>query len=159
MHKGDVRPDHRSLDDVTDLLNSDVAMGRALMCVSRNDWVAGILMHIAPDFGISTLKFVNNIVSVLETAAINSAINEIENLLESAKRDPKHFARILHQEDTDISHALQVSNSEYDPIHGPRGEEEGDGPIYLFSYLKCLLVLFRYAQEKDLCIMHVRHAH
>jgi len=40
---------------------------------------------------------------------------------------------------------------------GPTGKEEEGGPIYLFSYLKCLRPILELAKSNDLGVLYARH--
>jgi hypothetical protein len=162
-----------SCDDVLAFMNCDIAKGRTLASASRNDWLADKVASISSQFGDATLAFLVSVecgsvqdgsgyswfVSTLDSAQVNNAIIGCERLLEYARQHPWHFAAMLGQGSAvEIVEALQASTSRYDPIKGPEGEEEGDGPVYLFAYLKSLISLLRYAQEQDFYIVHARHA-
>lgn len=170
---GSVSP--QSPDSVLALMSFPVAVGRTLMSASRNGWLAYTLKRVASDLNIEALGFVNSasspvqcdssgsrwVICILDGVDIQKASVGIERLLKCAADDPADFERRLGSghEAEEISEALASSSESYDPIRGPDGEDEGDGPVYLFAYLKCLLSLLRYAHEHSLCIVHARHEH
>jgi hypothetical protein len=171
--------DFLPLESVWVHMEKPEAAGQILSSASRNMWLTGTLAHITSHLGISTLMFVSEVdgtlqrdpqghrwvTYMLDHAAVVAASAGIEQLLKCAAEEPEHFAGVIGRGGyggytaAEILQALESSSPVYDPISGPQGEEEGDGPLYFFAYLKCLLSLLRHAQAQGLCVMHVRHMH
>ena len=172
---GQVPASDASFDDVSGFMNIGVALNRTLASASRNDWLNVNIQTLSSRFADGGFEFLaldgrtpccdrsgaRWIVSVLDGPAIERLISAIERLLESARVEPGAFAQALGQGDdaTTVAEALRSSSDVYDAVQGPPGEEEGDGPDYLFSYLKCLLSVARYARENGAWLSHARHKH
>ena len=174
VREKDLPPELRSFDDVLPFISSDVATGRTLISSSRNDWLASTVTSLAAHLGEPSLGFLVPtgrsptkdrsgywwFVSKLDSACIASAILGGERLLEYAGQNSEYVATLLDGEDAaQVLEALRSATPHYDSVRGPKGEEDGDGPFYLFAYLKSLVFLLRYVQEHGHCVIHAKHEH
>lgn len=160
VRKEDVSSGFKSLNDVSSLLDIGVAKQRTLMSASRNNWIVGALQNVAGVFGNVNLTFLTQLFFILDGNQISSAINEIEIILLAAENKPALIADAIGGgwKKEDILSALRSSTESLSPSTEPAGEE-GDGPWYLFSYLKSLLSILHQAKANDWYIVHVQHEH
>jgi hypothetical protein len=153
------------------------AKGHVLFTASRNMWLTGTLATMTSHLGIRSLDFLSDthtavqkdstnykwIAVMLDRAAVIDAIAGIELLLHCATDKPETLGALLPHRcpEEDIREALKSSSSIPVPVDGgnnePDGEEEGDGPVYLFSFLKCLRSLLGHAQTHRQCLIHLLH--
>ena len=130
------------------------------MSASRNDWLAINVCQVAPVFEVFSLRFLATGTSVLAPSAVRVVATDIDRLLASVAGSPEVFASALGgMKAVDVRVALITAVPAVDLIAGPEGEEEGDGPQYLFAYLKSLQVLFAAADENGRDVVHTRHEH
>jgi hypothetical protein len=130
------------------------------MSASRSDWLAINICRVAPVFDVLSLQFLATGTSVLSTSAARAIVTDIDRLLAAAAGSPEVFASALGgMKAVDVLDALNAAVSAVELIAGPEGEEEGDGPQYLFAYLKSLRALFSEAIETGSDIVHTRHEH
>ena len=149
------------------------AAGRTLMSASRNMWLTGMLAQITAHFGISAPQFISEVEGpvrtdskgerwatyLLDTTMLRQALDGIARLLALAAERAEEYADLIGFGCTaeEIAEALDEASAEFDPVQGPSGEEEGDGPLYLFSYLKSLDTVLQDALAQGLCVIHTRH--
>jgi hypothetical protein len=163
-----------TFDDLGPFMNQGVGANRTVASASRNGWLNGNLLRLSSRFAEGAFDFLapndrvphadrSNalwIVSTFDAPAIGRLIGGVERLLERARTDPAALAALLDPYDAaDIVAALDASSAAVNDVAMPHGEEEGDGPVYLFSYLKALLSLLRYAGENGLSVVHANHCH
>jgi hypothetical protein len=155
-------------------------MDHMLFTVSRNMWLTGTLARITSHFAIRSLYFLSGtdgfvqedssshkwIVVMLDRAAVIDAIAGIDDLLQCAAGNPGDFGVLMSGtlyrcSEDEIREALASSSPIAVPQRAgggqPTGEEDGDGLVYLFSFLKCLRSLLVHAQARGLGLIHLRH--
>lgn len=151
--------------------------GHVLFTASRNMWLTCTLAEITSRLAIRNLDFLGGtdepvqkdstqykwIAVMLDRAAVIDAIAGVEQLLHWAADKPGDFGELLfcRCSGEQIWEALTSSSSIAVPVAGgnnePAGEEEGEGPVYLFSFLKCLRSLLGHAEAHGRCLIHLRH--
>jgi hypothetical protein len=158
------------------------AMDHMLLTVSRNMWLTATLARVTSHFGIRSLYFLSGpddfvqedsshhkwIAVMLDRAAVIEAIAGVEHLLHCAAGKPGDFGALMSDtlyrcSEEEIREALASSSSIAVPQRAgggqPSGEEEGNGLVYLFSFLKCLRSLLVHAQARGLGLIHLRYMH
>jgi len=157
-------------DDVEPFLNQGVGLGWTVGSASRNGWLNGNLLRLSAPFAASTFDFLAPngrvphadrsgkalwIVSTFDAPAIERVIAGIERMLEHARTDAGALAAWFDGNSAaDIVAGLEASSARVNDVLMPHGEEEGDGFVYLFSYLKALLSVLRHAKENGLWVVH-----
>jgi hypothetical protein len=146
-----------ALEDVAGLLNQ-VSEAHLLMSASRNNWLLDNLSLLCSLRGLRHLHRLGSTSSVLSVAEIPAALGEIELLFRLVQEAPHSVAAALNPpcEAAEISAALAASQEAITPHLGPTGADEGDGPQYLFSWLKSLRALLRHAHGSASCVVHVQ---
>ena len=154
-------------------MDAECARGQTLMSASRNNWLAGVLKLICAELGVSSLdSFLDGerpsaadrsgyhwVMSELDQPMIEAALAGISDVLRTADEQPQLVVNLVGVGFTsleDVKDALRSTTADYDPVHGPKGEEEGDGPYYLFAYLKSLQALLRHADRHGLSVIHAK---
>ena len=131
------------------------------MCADRtltNNWLLNNLQILSSTRGLWHLHRFGNISCVVSTTEMASVIREIESLLQFARELPQSVGSALNSpcEAAEVSDGLKASAVAVKPHLGPTGSDEGDGPQYLFSWLKSLHALLSYAHRSGLCVVHVQ---
>jgi hypothetical protein len=165
----------RTADDLLALMTFDAAAGHTIACASNGGKLDHMLRELADVFGAGALLCVVDDagtpmrdasgyqwrIAVLDAAAIDGAAVSVDRLLLRAAEAPQDFNRLLafHGRGTaaTVRQALHSASALLDPDMGLAGEEDGDGPVYLFSFLKCLQGLLRHAQENGMQVIHAKH--
>ena len=142
--------------------------GRTLASASRNDWLTHNLARASACFQILGLEFMTRvdgepqsdrsgtrwIVTSLDKTEVETARDGIESFLKLAAAKPGDLGGALNPavDSEEILSAL-------DAPEGPAGEDEGDGPVYLFAFIKDLRSLLDYAEKHGLWVIHARHVY
>ena len=162
IRKEDVLESYRSLAEVQHLIDSGVAQNHTLMSASLRNWTVWKIELLASKYGAQNLKFVSEVLTILDNRQMCNAIVDIENILARAKENPEPFLYTLdashedHQEDGAALGELYSSATNMRPSLDGRANE-GDTAWYLIAYLKSLLAVLREAREHSFYVIHVRH--
>jgi len=162
--------DDTAMDQVMEWMNGD----DVLSSVSRDDWLTSVLANVLPCFGSKALEFLCKdypsqpetcdeyeeywFVSQLDLKDIQAAIEDVDLLISEALSRPEAFVRpLLDYMSEEIADAVRNAGDVRTESKEPEGEDDGDGPAYFFSFLKCLRSLLVAAQTRNFSVLHVRY--
>jgi len=159
------------------LLPEAIGLPGALMSASRGDWLHFALRNIVAESGGSALAFLVKdpvsppderlrfeekwLMTALPHAGITGALAEIDSLLVTATDHPERFEAAMANFDAaciaeDARAALDLTK---DGVQEMGLAEDGDRPIYFFSFLKGLRTVLLDAQARRMAVLHLRYVY
>jgi hypothetical protein len=149
----------------------------ALMTASRGDWLHFALRNIFAESGGSALIFLVKdpesrpedrlrlegkwSMTSLPHAGITGALTEIDSLLVTAANNPERFEAPMAN-----FHAACIAEDARDALDLTKDgvqemglAEDGDRPIYFFSFLKGLRTVLLDAQARRMAVLHLRYVY
>jgi len=159
------------------LLPEAIGLPGALMSASRGDWLHFALRNVVAEFGGSALAFLVKdpvsppddrlrskekwLMTALPHAGITGALAEIDSLLVTAAKHPERFEAAMANFDAawiaqDARDALDLTKEE---VQNSGLAEDGDRPIYFFSFLKGLRTVLLDAQTRRMAVLHLHYVY
>jgi hypothetical protein len=151
-----VEPHHRSLEDVTEILNREKPEP-FLCCASRSNWVLIRIANLSSALTLPQLAGFRNTLFLVPNEEISFLLGEIDRVLAIAEAAPESLMEALEQWGADeIIEALRTSKEAGVPYLGPEVDGDGDDPKYLFAWLKSLRSVALVSASTGKGLLHVQ---
>jgi hypothetical protein len=182
----EIPPDLATADggELPDPIGQSMGEPGVLPTRSRRDWLNGALVNVCSAFGGSALAFLVKdpkslpgdrlihsspvgvgrlrfqerwLITALTHAGIPDALAEIESWLATATHNPERFVAPLVTDDVEI--IAEEARDAVDLTEGGATRDDGDRPIYFFSFIKGLRTVLLDAHARRLAVLHVRYVY
>lgn len=138
---------------------------------SRNYWFTWAVSRILNARQLESLRFLSGqasalkfppgedesdlLVTIFAGEQLDPVIAELDSVLEWLRQSPEKIPDILADEGYSAENLLEIFNTS-EPCGAPneQGDEDGDGPAYLFICLKMLRRILGYAKRHRMCVVH-----
>ncbi len=99
------------------------------------------------------------LITALTHVGIPDALAEIESWLATATHNPERFVAPLATDDLDVEIIAEEVRDAVDLTEEGATHDDGDRPIYFFSFIKSLRRVLLDAHARRLAVLHVRYVY